>query len=179
MRLYSLLLILLSGAASAEPIVIAHRGATGYLPEHTLEGYALAIRMGADFIEPDLVLSKDGVLIARHDRFLSSTTDVKSHPEFASRKRKVGEREDWFSEDFTLAELKTLRTRQAFRGRSKDHDGKYQIPTFQEVIDLAQGLSKRIGRPIGPRYSGIGLSDSWSVPRLKGPPRTGWANGPS
>ena len=162
MRLSSLLLFLLAGSVVAQPIVqsnvqpivqpiaqpiaqpivIAHRGASGYLPEHTLEGYTLAIDLGADFIEPDLVLSKDGVLVARHDIYLSTTTDIQSHAEFASRKRKIGNREDWFTEDFTLAELKTLRARQAFTGRSRQYDGKFRIPTFQEVIDLAGWLQR-------------------------------------
>jgi glycerophosphoryl diester phosphodiesterase len=135
--------------AVADPLVIAHRGATGYLPEHTLEGYKLAIEMGADYIEPDLVFSKDGVLVARHDNYLSTTTDVSNHPEFASRKRSTAKRDDWFVEDFTLQELKTLRARQAFKGRSKEFDDQYQIPTFQQIIDLAARESTRLGRPIG------------------------------
>ena len=139
----------LAGCAATEPMVIAHRGASGYLPEHTLAAYRLAIEMGADYIEPDLVFSKDGVLVVRHDNYLSTTTDVEDHPEFATRKRKLAEREDWFVEDFTLQELKTLRARQAFKGRSKEFDGKYQIPTFQEVIDLATGESTRLGRQVG------------------------------
>ncbi len=102
-------------AQSDRPLVIAHRGASGYLPEHTLEGYALAIRMGADYIEPDLVLSKDGVLIARHDHYLSTSTDVASHAEFSGRKKTIGDREDWYTEDFTLAEIKTLHAMQRSR----------------------------------------------------------------
>ena len=157
--------------AAAEPIVIAHRGASGYLPEHTLEAYRLAIEMGADYIEPDLVFSKDGVLIVRHDNYLSTTTDVEDHPEFAARKRKLAEREDWFVEDFTLQELKTLRARQAFKGRSKEFDGKYQIPTFQEVIDLATRESTRLGRQVGlypetklpSHYDGLGYDFAGSL----------------
>jgi glycerophosphoryl diester phosphodiesterase len=141
--------LIVGGPAAAESIVIAHRGASGYLPEHTLEAYRLAIEMGADYIEPDLVFSKDGVLVARHDNYLGTTTDVGDHPEFAARKRKMAGREDWFVEDFTLQELKTLRARQAFKGRSKEYDGKYQIPTFQEVIDLAEQESTRLGRQVG------------------------------
>lgn len=128
----------LSGDA---PIVIAHRGASGTLPEHTLEAYTLAIQNGADFIEPDLVMTKDGVLVARHDRFLSTTTDVSDRPEFADRKRvqetPAGERDDWWTEDFTLAEIKTLRARQPYAGRSKAYDDQFEIPTFAEVVDLA------------------------------------------
>lgn len=135
--------------AAADPLVIAHRGAPGYLPEHTLEGYKLAISMGADYIEPDLVFSRDGVLVVRHDNYLSTTTDVSDHPEFASRKREGAKRHDWFVEDFTLQELKTLRARQAFDGRSKAFDDIYLIPTFQEVIDLVARESARLGRQIG------------------------------
>lgn len=134
-------------------VIVAHRGASGYLPEHTLEGYKLAIEQGADFIEPDLVATKDGVLVARHEPMLSGTTDVSSRPEFASRKtmRKVDgvETNDWFAGDFTLAEIKTLRARQAFADRDQSHNGKYQIPTLQEVIDLAKAESTRTGRTIG------------------------------
>jgi glycerophosphoryl diester phosphodiesterase len=157
--------------AAAEPIVIAHRGASGYLPEHTLAAYRLAIEMGADYIEPDLVFSKDGVLVVRHDNYLSTTTDVEDHPEFAARKRKLAEREDWFVEDFTLQELKTLRARQAFKGRSKEFDGNYQIPTFQEVIDLATRESARLGRQVGlypetklaSHYDGLGYDFAGSL----------------
>lgn len=136
------------------PLVIAHRGASGYLPEHTLEAYALAIEQGADVIEPDLVFTKDGVLVARHDRYLSTTTDVADHPEFASRKRANNDpddapREDWWVEDFTLAELKTLRARQPFPGRSKEFDGLYEVPTFEEMLALVAKKSKEAGRPVG------------------------------
>ena len=124
------------------PIVIAHRGASGERPEHTLAAYERAITQGADCIEPDLVLTKDGVLVARHDIYLSTTTDVADHPEFAARRRLAtdeGHRglEDWFVADFTLAELRTLRARQAFKGRSSEFDGRYEIPTFDEVLQLA------------------------------------------
>lgn len=124
----------LSGEA---PLVIAHRGASGDRPEHTLEAYALAIEQGADIIEPDLVMTADGVLVARHDRYLSTTTDVADHPEFAERRRLSGDREDWWIEDFTLAELRTLRARQPFAGRSTEFDGQFLVPTFEEVLDLA------------------------------------------
>ena len=135
------LLILLAAdltAQSDRPLVIAHRGASGHLPEHTLPGYALAIEMGADYIEPDLVMSKDGVFISRHDHYLSSSTNVADHPEFAGRKKTIGERKDWYAEDFTLAEIKTLRARQAFPGRSTEYDDKYDIPPFPQVIDLVK-----------------------------------------
>lgn len=136
-------------AESAWPIVIAHRGASGYRPEHTVAGYKLAIEQGADYIEPDLVLTKDGALVIRHDHYLSTTTDVADHPEFADRRKKLGNREDWFTEDFTLGELKTLRTRQPFRGRSIEFDGQFEIPTFQEAIDLVRAESRESGRVIG------------------------------
>lgn len=137
----------------AKVLVTGHRGAPGYLPEHTIEGYRMAIAMGVDFIEPDLVATRDGVLIARHEPMLSGTTDVSTRPEFASRKttRRVDgiETNDWFAGDFTLAEIKTLRAKQAFSERDQSHDGKYQVPTFQEVIDLAKAESARLGRIIG------------------------------
>lgn len=136
-----------------KPIVVAHRGASGYLPEHTIEGYKLAIQQGADFIEPDLVSTKDGVLIVRHEPMLSGTTDVATRPEFANRKttRKVDgvDTTDWFANDFTTAEIKTLKAKQAFADRDQSHNGKYLIPTFQEVIDLAKAESARTGRTIG------------------------------
>ncbi len=136
------------------PLIIAHRGASGYLPEHTIEAYALAIEQGADVIEPDLVFTKDGVLVARHDRYLSTTTNVTDKPEFAGRKRantdpRTEPREDWWVEDFTLAELKTLRARQPFPGRSKAHDDKFEIPTFAEMLSLVAAKAKEAGRPVG------------------------------
>ncbi|MBL8556837.1 MAG: glycerophosphodiester phosphodiesterase [Phenylobacterium sp.] len=154
------------------PLVIAHRGASGERPEHTLMGYTLAIDEGADFIEPDLVSTKDGHLVVRHENEIAGTTDVASRPEFASRKAEKtidGEKvSGWFTEDFTLAELKTLRARERLPGLrpgSARFDGLYAIPTFQEVIDLAKADSKRVGRQIGvypemkhPAYfAGLGL----------------------
>ena len=120
------------------PIVIAHRGASGVLPEHTLEAYTRAIEMGADFIEPDLVITKDGYLVARHDRYLSGSTNVSDIAEFADRKRSDPAHTglDWFIEDFTLAEIKTLRARQPREGRSTAFDDQYEIPTFEEILDL-------------------------------------------
>jgi glycerophosphoryl diester phosphodiesterase len=136
-------------------ILIAHRGASGYRPEHTLEAYRLAIRQGADFIEPDLVATKDGVLIARHENEISGTTDVASRPEFAGRKTtKVIDGESftgWFTEDFTLAEIKTLRAKEripAIRPQNTRFDGMFQVPTFAEVIQLAKRESRN-GRVIG------------------------------
>ena len=121
------------------PLVIGHRGASGDVPEHTLESYQRALNDGADCIEPDLVMTKDNVLVARHDLYLSTTTNVASKPEFASRKRKTDDaayegRTDWWVEDFTLAEIKSLRAVQPFAGRTKVFDGLYQIPTFDEVL---------------------------------------------
>jgi glycerophosphoryl diester phosphodiesterase len=140
----------------AEPIVIAHRGASGYRPEHTLAGYALAARMGADYIEPDLVSTKDGVLVARHENEIGGTTDVQHHPEFAGRRTTKTidgvELTGWFTEDFTLAELKTLRAKERIpeiRPRNRLYDGRDQVPTLQEVIDLSKRLSRELGRPIG------------------------------
>ncbi len=143
--------VTMSAKQYTQPLVIAHRGAPGYLPEHTAEGYDLAIRMGADYIEPDLVFTKDGHLIARHDHYLSTTTNVADHPEFADRKTvKDGhEGADWFSEDFTLAEIKTLRARQAMEKRSHATDGLFEILTFAEVIAVAQGRTSMQGNPVG------------------------------
>jgi glycerophosphoryl diester phosphodiesterase len=130
-----------------KPIIIAHRGASGYLPEHTIEAYQLAIDLGADFIEPDMVFTKDGHLIARHDHYLATTTDVADRPEFADRKttRPDHEGEDWFSEDFTLAEIKTLRAKQAMPNRNQQANGKFEIPTIAEVFALtrANGISAK------------------------------------
>ena len=135
------------------PLVIGHRGIGGYLPEHTLPGYALAIKAGADYIEPDLVSTKDGELIARHEPDITNTTDVKSHPEFASRKRKRtidgAVVEGWFASDFTLREIKTLRAIQPFPERPQQFNGKYRIPTLDQVIALAKRYSRRTGRTIG------------------------------
>jgi glycerophosphoryl diester phosphodiesterase len=135
------------------PIVIGHRGASGYRPEHTLAAYELAIDMGADFIEPDLVPTKDGVLVARHENEISGTTDVADRPEFANRKTTKtidGERiTGWFTEDFTLAELKTLRAKERLPFRDQTFNGQFQIPTFQEIIDLAKRKSAETGRTIG------------------------------
>ncbi|MET1116808.1 MAG: glycerophosphodiester phosphodiesterase [Comamonas sp.] len=135
------------------PLVVGHRGAAGYRPDHTLEGYKLAIEMGADFIEPDLVATKDGELIARHEPNITGTTDVASRPEFASRKttRMVDgvPETGWFATDFTLAEIKTLRAIQPLAERDASYNGKFSIPTLKEVLDLAKSESARAGRTIG------------------------------
>jgi glycerophosphoryl diester phosphodiesterase len=139
-----------------QPIVIAHRGVSGMRPEHTLAAYQLAIEQGADFIEPDLVPTKDGVLVARHENDITDTTDVAKHPEFAVRRAvKVidGERHDgWFTEDFTLAELKTLRAKERLpllRPDNMKYDGQFEIPTLAEIIALAKKYS------VGGRIVGI------------------------
>lgn len=138
------------------PIIIAHRGASGYRPEHTLAAYELAIALGADYIEPDLVSTKDGVLIARHENEISETTDVTSHAEFAHRQStKIIDGESktgWFTEDFTLVELKRLRAKERIpqlRSQNTAYDGLLEIPTLQEIIDLAKGKSAEINRAIG------------------------------
>lgn len=137
----------------APPIVIAHRGASGYRPEHTLASYQLAIEFGADYIEPDLVATRDGHLIARHEPLLDDTTDVKSRPEFASRRstKTVDDRPitGFFASDFTLAEIRQLRAVQPNPARSKEYDGKFTVPTFEEILDLQQQESARRGRRIG------------------------------
>lgn len=129
-------------ATLARPLVIGHRGAAGYRPDHTLEGYSLAIDMGADYIEPDLVSTKDHVLIARHEPMLGGTTDVADRPEFASYKTTKFvdgvSVTDWFASDFTLAEIKTLRARQPLSSRDQSFNDLFEIPTFAEVVELAQ-----------------------------------------
>lgn len=138
--------------ATAAPIVIAHRGASGYRPEHTLAAYELAIGMGADFIEPDLVPTSDGVLIARHENELGESTDVADRPEFADRRttKSIDGRDvtGWFSEDFTLAEIRTLRARESnptVRPGSAAYDGRYGVPTFAEVLALAAAAPRPVG----------------------------------
>lgn len=158
---------MLPEARPPAPVVIAHRGASGYRPEHTLAAYELAIDMGADFIEPDLVLTKDAVFIARHENALATidaatgtvleaTTNAHALPEYADRctTRIVDGRTltGWFAEDFTLAEIKRLRARERIareRPHNTRYDDRYEIPTLQEVIDLAQRKSAALGRPIG------------------------------
>lgn len=119
------------------PLAIAHRGASGLMPEHTIEAYRLAIEQGADVIEPDLVMTSDGVLVVRHDHYLSTTTDIAARPEFADRRRVQEGREDWWVEDFTLAEIRTLRAVQPWPQRDQGYNGQFLVPTFEEVLDLA------------------------------------------
>jgi glycerophosphoryl diester phosphodiesterase len=141
---------------SVRPIVIGHRGASGHRPEHTLESYRLAIEMGADYIEPDLVPTKDGHFVARHESEIASTTDVATKPQFAARKAKKSvdgnDVEGFFTEDFTLAEIKTLRAKERvpqLRPQNTQYDGRFEVPTLEEVIELAQRESKARGRTIG------------------------------
>ena len=162
-----LLMLLASAAADPKPLIIGHRGASGHRPEHTLESYRLASEMGADFIEPDLVSTKDGVLVARHENEIGGTTDAAV--KFPDRKAtKTIDRQTltgWFTEDFTLAELKTLRANERLAFRSHEFDGRFEVPTFDEVIELAQKLGRDRGRTLGiypetkhPTYfRGIGL----------------------
>ena len=145
-----------TGKPVVRPDVVGHRGASGYRPEHTLAAYELAAAQGADVIEPDLVSTKDGVLVVRHENLIDGTTDVAQRPEFADRKTtKVVDGvalTGWFTEDFTLAELKTLRAKERLpqvRPESASYDGRYQVPTFEEVLELRERLSARHGREIG------------------------------
>lgn len=136
---------------AARPLVIGHRGASGHRPEHTLEAYRLAVDMGADFIEPDLVSTRDGVLIARHENEMGGTTDVADRfPERRTTKTIDGRAvTGWFSEDFTMAEIRTLRARERLPFRSHAYDGQFGIPAFDDVIVLAQALARERGRAIG------------------------------
>jgi glycerophosphoryl diester phosphodiesterase len=138
-------------SSAKRPIIIGHRGASGHRPEHTLESYTLAIEQGADYIEPDLVATKDGVLIARHENEIGSTTDVAE--KFPGRKRTVnidGEPvTGWFTEDFTIAEVRTLRAKERLASRSQAYNGQFAIPTFEQVVALAKAKSAELGRPIG------------------------------
>ena len=163
-----LLLVFLAACAAAPmPIVIAHRGASGHRPEHTIAAYALAIEMGADFIEPDLVSTKDGVLVARHENEIGATTDVAARfPDRRATRIVDGDTiTGWFTEDFTLAELRTLRARERLAIRSSSYDGRYPIPTLDEILTLADSVGRRRGRVVGlypelkhPTYfRGIGL----------------------
>lgn len=133
------------------PLVIGHRGASGQLPEHTLEAYERAIEQGADYIEPDLVVTKDGHLVARHENEIGGTTDVAIR--FPKRERTQlidgQEMKGFFTEDFTLEELRSLRARQRLSFRSQAYNGKYAIPTFEEVIALVERKNRETGRQIG------------------------------
>ncbi len=135
------------------PIVIAHRGAQFLYPEHTMEGYKKAIELGADFIEPDLVMTKDGILVARHEPFISETTNVSALPEYADRKTtKMLDGvavTDWFVSDFTFSELKTLRARQSWEERTHEYDDLFEIPTFEEIIAFAKAHKTTSGNSVG------------------------------
>ncbi len=131
-------------ATTVRPIVIAHRGASGYLPEHTLEAYALAYAMGADYIEQDVVLTKDKHFVCSHDIHLESTTDVEQ--QFPDRKRKDGR---WYAADFTLAEIKQLNVHERLSNRFPVGKAQFRVPTFEEAIELVQGLNKTTGRTVG------------------------------
>jgi glycerophosphoryl diester phosphodiesterase len=149
-----------SRAADARPFVIAHRGASGYVPEHTLAGYFIAIQQGADYVEPDLVISLDGALLARHENEIGGTTDIAAHAEFAARKTTKSidgvSVTGWFTEDFTLAELKTLRARERLpelRKGNARYDGAFSIPTFDEVLDLVAAADAQ--RALSARAAGL------------------------
>jgi glycerophosphoryl diester phosphodiesterase len=161
-------------------VVIAHRGASGERPEHTLESYRVAIEEGADYIEPDLVMTRDGVLIARHENEISGTTDVAQHPAFAARRRtQVIDGESfsgWFTEDFTLSEIKTLRARERLadlRPQNRQFDRRFAVPTFDEIMQLVVGANRHPGRnrPIGvypetkhpAHFAAIGLPQELSL----------------
>ena len=139
-------------AAAADPIIIAHRGASGYLPEHTLEAYAMAYAMGAHYVEPDLVRTKDGAFICLHDIHLEGTTNVEEV--FPDRAREDGR---WYPIDFTLAEIKTLQVHERIESRFPEGKSDFEVPTFQEMIELIQGLNASTGRDVG------------IYPELKGP----------
>jgi glycerophosphoryl diester phosphodiesterase len=161
-------------------VVIAHRGASGERPEHTLESYRLAIEEGADYIEPDLVMTRDGVLIARHENEIGGTTDVAQHPAFAARRRtQVIDGEaftGWFTEDFTLSEIKTLRARERLgelRPQNREFDGRFAVPTFDEIMQLVMSANRHPGRnrPVGvypetkhpAHFAAIGLPQELSL----------------
>jgi glycerophosphoryl diester phosphodiesterase len=150
-------------------LIAAHRGASGYLPEETIEAYAMAIELGADAIEPDVVSTKDGVLIARHDPNLAYSTDVAAHPEFAARKRSLSVdgdlQEGWFASDFTLAEIKTLGGIATDAERPQQYNGKYKIPTIQEIVDMIKKSGRSVAlypetkNPTFHRQLGLPLED--------------------
>jgi glycerophosphoryl diester phosphodiesterase len=161
-------------------VVIAHRGASGERPEHTLESYRVAIEEGADYIEPDLVMTRDGVLIARHENEIGGTTDVAQHPAFAARRRTQVIDGDaftgWFTEDFTLSEIKTLRARERLgelRPQNRQFDGRFAVPTFDEIMQLVMGANRHPGRnrPVGvypetkhpAHFAAIGLPQELSL----------------
>lgn len=138
-------------ADTTRVLIIAHRGASGHRPEHTLEAYRLAIAQGADVIEPDLVMTKDSVLVARHENEIGQTTDVaEKYPARQTTKTIDGERvTGWFVEDFTLAEIKTLRARERLPFRSHYWNGQFEVPTFDEILDFVRAEEASVGRAIG------------------------------
>ncbi|WP_217908064.1 glycerophosphodiester phosphodiesterase [Parasphingorhabdus flavimaris] len=163
------------------PVIIAHRGASGERPEHTLAAYQLGIEQGADYIEPDLVLTKDGVLVARHENEIGETTDVADRPEFAARRTSKiidgQEYSGWFTEDFTLAELKTLRARERLpelRAANMQYDGRFEVPTFEEVLQLLSAHADKSGKRIGvypetkhpSHFKALGLSHGGQLLKL-------------
>lgn len=169
------------------PIVIGHRGASGHRPEHTLASYELAIRLGADYVEPDLVATADGVLVARHDPEIGATTDIAAHPEFADRratKEVDGVRHPgWFVEDLTLAELSTLRAVERMpdvRPGNTAYDGQDAVPTFAQILELAARLGEELARPVGvyaelkhpARFAALGLP--LDVPLVADLTAAGW-----
>lgn len=142
------------------PIVIGHRGACGYVPEHTLTSYFIAMQDGVDYVEPDLVMSRDGVLVARHENEIGGTTDVARHPQFANRRTTKTidgvAHTGWFTEDFTLAELKTLRARERIpeiRPGNTRFDGQFQVATFEEILALVAGVQQQ--REMNARQLGL------------------------
>lgn len=157
-----------AGAAPRSPVVIGHRGACGYVPEHTLASYHIALLQGADYAEPDLVMTGDGVLVARHENEIGGTTDVAEHPEFAARRTtKLIDGQPvtgWFTEDFTLPELKRLRARERIgelRPANMRFDGHFEIPTLEEILALLRGVqaqrearARALGQP-PPRPPGV------------------------
>ena len=150
-RILAFLLLVTAESALARPLIIAHRGASGHLPDHTLEAYKLAVEQGADVIEPDLVATRDGVLVARHENNITETTDasVRFPDRRATRTIDGKEHTGWFTEDFTLAELKTLRARQPLDFRPQEFNGKFEIATFDELLALIPALEQSSGRKIG------------------------------
>jgi glycerophosphoryl diester phosphodiesterase len=130
------------------PRIIAHRGASAYRPEHTLEGYALAVQQGADAIEPDVLMSHDGVLFARHDYGLAHSTDVAARPAFAARAREIDGRRDWWISDFTAAEIDSLRATQPLASRGTQYDGRFEVPRLRTLVELVLHAGQQHGRRV-------------------------------
>jgi len=130
------------------PCVIAHRGASGYRPEHTLDAYLLAAAQGADAVEPDLVMSRDGVLFVRHDLGLNDSTDIAARPEFAARAREIAGKRDWWISDFDAAEIDTLRATQPAKTRGTQYDGHFIVPRFSQLLDVVDAAARQRGRAL-------------------------------